>query len=416
MNQHIQPSSTINGEITIPSSKSFAQRAIACALLSKEKTTIKNFGFSDDELTALNILLASNKKVIQKDQTLEIDSSSVLSFKKKEISFNEAGLASRLFTPLISLTKKDVILSGSGSLNNRPMDIFDSIFPQLKVFFQSNNGKLPFKIKGPIEPKSITIDGNLSSQFISGLIYAFVGSNKLKDESITLINPTSIPYIELSLEVLKNFGILLKLKNNKIKFNGPYNFKPAKITIEKDWSSASFFIVAAALKGSITFKNMNPNSKQADISIVDVVKEFGANVKWNENSLTVSKNKIGRFSFDATNAPDLFPPLAVLASFGEEESSITGISRLFSKESNRAKTIISELTKLGANIKIDGEKMLIAPAKSPSIYAVNSCNDHRIAMAAAIFGLNLNKPIEISDFEAVNKSFPTFYKLLESVT
>ena len=161
---------------------------------------------------------------------------------------------------------------------------------------------------------------------------------------------------------------------------------------------------------------MNPNSKQADISIVDVVKEFGANVKWNENSLTVSKNKIGRFSFDATNAPDLFPPLAVLASFGEKESSITGVSRLFSKESNRAKTIISELTKLGANIKIDGEKMLIAPAKSPSIYAVNSCNDHRIAMAAAIFGLNLNKPIEISDFEAVNKSFPTFYKLLESVT
>lgn len=416
MDKTIKPAKKISGIIDIPSSKSHAQRAVACSLISKESTTILNFGDSKDELTALQILKQSNKIISHEKKIIKIDSSSNFKFKDKNISFNEAGLSCRLFTPILANSEQHLILNGNGSLLKRPMGIFNSVFKKLSVNFSSKNNKLPFTINGPINPQSISIDGSLSSQFISGLIYAYVSSDKLKTETIKIKNPKSIPYIELSLDVLKSFGVDLKLNKNTIHFNGPYNLKPTSITIENDWSSASFFIVAAAILGNITIKNINPNSKQADIKILSVIEEFGANVTWNKNDLNISKNKCLSFDFDASNSPDLFPPLAVLASFGSKTSSIKGVERLYAKESNRAQTINSELSKLGANIKISKDTMFVSPKSAPISFNVSSCNDHRIAMAASIFALMLNKPTLIKDSSAVNKSFPSFYKLLDSVT
>ena len=416
LDKTIKPANRISGIINIPSSKSHAQRAAACSLISKESTTILNFGDSKDELTALQILKQSNKIISHEKKIIKIASSSNFDFKNKNISFNEAGLSCRLFTPILANSEQHLILNGNGSLLKRPMEIFNSVFKKLSVNFSSKNNKLPFTINGPINPKSISIDGSLSSQFISGLIYAYVGSDKLKTETIKIKNPKSVPYIELSLDVLKSFGVDLKLNKNTIHFNGPYNLKPTSITIENDWSSASFFIVAAAILGNITIKNINPNSKQADIKILSVIEEFGANVSWNKNDLNISKNKCLSFDFDASNSPDLFPPLAVLASFGSKTSSIKGVERLYAKESNRAQTINSELSKLGANIKISKDTMFVSPRSAPVNFNVSSCNDHRIAMAASIFALMLNKPTLIKDSSAVNKSFPSFYKLLDSVT
>ena len=416
LNKTIKPANKISGIIDIPSSKSHAQRAVACSLISKEATTILNFGDSKDELTALQILKQSNKIISHEKKIIKIASSSNFNFKDKNISFNEAGLSCRLFTPILANSEQYLILNGNGSLLKRPMGIFNSVFKKISVNFSSKNNKLPFTINGPIKPKSISIDGSLSSQFISGLIYAYVGSDKLKTETIKIKNPKSVPYIELSLDVLKSFGVELKLNKNTIHFNGPYNLKPTSITIENDWSSASFFIVAAAILGNITIKNINANSKQADSRILSVIEEFGANVSWNKNALNISKNECVSFDFDASNSPDLFPPLAVLASFGTKTSSIKGVERLYAKESNRAKTIISELSKLGANINISDNTMFVSPRSEPITFNVNSCNDHRIAMAASIFALMLDKPTLIKDSSAVNKSFPSFYKLLDSVT
>ena len=291
LDKTIKPAKKISGIIDIPSSKSHAQRAVACSLISKESTTILNFGDSKDELTTLQILKQSNKIISHEKKIIKIDSSSNFKFKDKNISFNEAGLSCRLFTPILANSEQHLILNGNGSLLKRPMRIFNSVFKKLSVNFSSKNNKLPFTINGPINPQSISIDGSLSSQFISGLIYAYVSSDKLKTETIKIKNPKSIPYIELSLDVLKSFGVDLKLNKNTIHFNGPYNLKPTSITIENDWSSASFFIVAAAILGNITIKNINPNSKQADIKILSVIEEFGANVSWNKNDLNISKNK-----------------------------------------------------------------------------------------------------------------------------
>ena len=292
LNKIIKPAHKINGVIDIPPSKSHSQRVLACSLISKERTCIYNLGESNDELTALEILKSSNKKISINKNSITINSSNNFSFKKSEVTFNEAGLSCRLFTPVLANAKQELQLIGNGSLLNRPMEIFDAIFQELSLEFSSNKNKLPFSIKGPITPKTISIDGSLSSQFISGLIYAYVGSNKLRAEKIILKNPTSIPYIELSLEVLKSFGVNLKIEHNTIQFNGPYNLKATEITIENDWSSASFFIVAAAILGNITFTNINLNSKQADTRILSVVKEFGANIEWKGNSLIVSKKNV----------------------------------------------------------------------------------------------------------------------------
>ncbi len=415
MNITLEPKKSVGGSIQIPPSKSHAQRVLACALLSKNRTTIHNLGASNDEFAALNIVKSSNRIVVEENGVVRISGQGNFEIPSGKVDYHESGLSSRMFTPVMATSKQKLELVGSGSLVTRPMDIFDEILPHLGVDFHSQNGKLPFQIQGPLRPKNIEIDGSLSSQFITGFIYGFCGSENLLNEKMTLINPKSVPYIELSLDVLKEFGIDLRIENNEIQFDGPYEFKETEIQIEGDWSSASFFLVAAAIMGELRFTNMNPLSCQADLKMIDALRDFGAKLFWSDSNLVIQKKHNRGFEFDATDCPDLFPPLAVLASFADSESRITGVKRLFAKESDRAATIQSELGKLGANIKVEGDVMIIHPAGEPKSYKVDSCNDHRIAMACAIYGLKLEQEIEISNAEAVNKSFPSFYDLLKTV-
>ena len=382
---------------------------------SKNQTTIHNLGASNDEIAALNIVKSSNRNVVEENGIVRISGRGNFEIPSGKVDYHESGLSSRMFTPVMATSKQKLELVGSGSLVTRPMDIFDEILPKLNVDFKSENGNLPFVTQGPLCPKDIEIDGSLSSQFITGFIYGYCGSESLVNERMLLINPKSVPYIELSLDVLKEFGIDLKIENNVIQFDGPYEFKETKINIEGDWSSASFFLVAAAIGGGLTFTNMNPNSCQADLKMLKAIQDFGAYVRWDNGNLIIQKNQNKAFEFDATDCPDLFPPLAVLASFTEGESRIKGVKRLFAKESDRAATIQSELGKLGAEIKVEDDIMIINPAGKPKSFKVDSCNDHRIAMACAIYGLKLDEEIEISNAEAVNKSFPSFYELLKTV-
>jgi 3-phosphoshikimate 1-carboxyvinyltransferase len=415
MNIKIQPSKKLSGDIIIPPSKSHAQRVLACSLLSQNTTIISNLGQSNDEIAALEIVQSSNRKVEEKEGKWIIGGEGKFKIESGKVYFHESGLSSRMFTPVLAISDEELELTGSGSLLTRPMDIFNELFPQLEVGFSSNEGKLPFSIKGPLKPKNIEIDGSLSSQFITGFIYGFAGSEYLTNQKMTLINPKSVPYIELSLDVLKEYGIDLEIVNNEIQFDGPYEFKNTEIEIEGDWSSASFFLVAAAILGELRFQNMNINSCQADIKMLEAIKNFGADVNWEGSELVVKMDEFKSFEFDATDCPDLFPPLAVLASFGTSETSIKGVKRLFAKESDRAATIQSELGKLGANIRVEDDIMYIQPCGEPNSFDVDSCNDHRIAMACAIYGLKLDQDVEISNAEAVDKSFPSFYELLNTV-
>jgi 3-phosphoshikimate 1-carboxyvinyltransferase len=207
----------------------------------------------------------------------------------------------------------------------------------------------------------------------------------------------------------------LKFEENTIQFAGPYELTKTEIAIEGDWSSASFFLVAAAILGDITIHGLNLDSKQADIKILEALTEFGADIQLEKGVRVVKKNS-NAFTFDATNCPDLFPPLAVLASFAKGESQIIGVSRLIYKESNRAQTIQSELSKLGAQISIAEDVMYIQGIEKAIATEVNSHGDHRIAMACAIMALRAEGSTTIKNSEAVNKSFPDFFEYLEKIS
>ena len=415
MDKIIEPIGNIKGVIEIPSSKSYGQRVLACALINKEETIISNLGISDDEQAILQLITDFGANISFEKEKIIVQGNTKVRNSKLELNCNESGLGARMITPILSNQNIPITLNAKGSLLNRPMRQFDEILEMLNVKFKSNDGKLPFDIQGPLVPRSIQIDGSLSSQFVTGMILGYVASPLLRNEAIEIINPTSIPYIELTLDVLAQFGVELKMDNNKLQFDGPYTLKQTNIRIESDWSSASFFLVAAAILGDVTFIGLNIDSKQADKRILGAIADFGAEIIFEENSIRIIKKENNPFEFDATHCPDLFPPLAVLASFASGISRIKGVSRLKHKESDRASSIKEELNKMGGKISNVDDVMIIEGIHAAKSARINPHGDHRIAMASAIMGLKSDGVTIIENSEVVKKSFPAFFDFLNKL-
>jgi 3-phosphoshikimate 1-carboxyvinyltransferase len=412
----INPSSSFKGEIHIPSSKSYSQRALALSLIAKGKTRLYNLGTSDDELAALDVIKRAGAKVSVFTKYIEIEGVEFHSDEEIQVSIHESGLSARMFLPLLGNFNSKVTITGSGSILNRPMDFFEETLPKIGVEIITNAGKLPISIVGPIQARDMVVDGSLSSQFITGLIYAYLASPNTANQCITVSNMTSKPYIDLSIDLARQFGADLVFKENEIHFQGPYSLRAPEISIEGDWSSAAFFVVAAAMYGSVELYNLSRQSAQGDKVILEIVEQFGAKVEYSDLGIHISKQEFNFFHTDATDYPDLFPILAVLASKGKEVSTIKGVSRLYHKESNRALAIQSELFKMGVRIEINEQedRMYIYPCSKIISCDVDGHNDHRIVMACAVLALGGDGETAISTPLAINKSFPTFFKLLET--
>lgn len=406
---------SFQGSIEIPASKSQAQRAIALALINKGVTQIKGLGFCDDEKAALSIVENAGAKVISSDGITKIFSNGFKPNNEISVNVGESGLSSRMFTPILANSENTVIIEGHGSLLTRPMDFFFNVFPELSVSISSKNNKIPIKIKGPLKAKNISVDGTQSSQYITGLVYGFIGSDDAAGKKIEINQLKSRPYFELSLEALEQFGVKLSFQNDIVTFPNSYKLSGNHaIQIEGDWSSASFFIVGAAIRGSLELTNLNQKTKQADIAIIQAVKQFGCNIKTHKNSITVESLENNAFNFDATDCPDLFPPLAVLAVFAKGTSRIQGLHRLKHKESDRGEGIKSTFRQLGVIVELDyqNDTMLIQGGQKVKGGKVYSLNDHRMAMALTIIGLISGEQVIVTNADAINKSFPTFYELL----
>ena len=424
--------SNISGKLQAPPSKSCMQRACAAALLNDGKTIISNYGTSNDENAAIEIIKQLGATVEIKDNKLIIDASNS-KFKIQNsklssthlpltINCNESGLALRMFTPIVALLQQQIIVTGEGSLLNRPIHFFEEILPQLNVNIESNNGKLPITIKGSLLAKNIEMDGSISSQFLTGLLLAF--SFKNETATIKVNNLKSKPYIDLTLQVMQNFGLNVPKNNDykefvfnqKILSNTQLPNEPINYNIEGDWSNAAFLLVAGAIAGKITVEGLNINSTQADRAILEVLKKVSCNISINSEAITVSHSPIKpkHFYFDATDCPDLFPPLVTLASYCDGISTIKGVSRLQHKESNRAIVLQEEFGKMGIKIDLENDTMFIDGSSIKSAI-VNSHNDHRIAMACAVAALKANGKIMIENGEAVNKSYPNFYSDLSKL-
>jgi 3-phosphoshikimate 1-carboxyvinyltransferase len=408
--------SKILGAISAPPSKSSMQRACAAASLSARETIIKNAGGSNDDLAAIGVIKALGCEVEQiGSNTLKVIGSENINESSEIININcgESGLGLRMFAPIAALKNSEVNINGSGSLVKRPMDFFDEIFPKLDISIQSNNGKLPIHLKGPLQPANITIDGSLSSQFLTGLMMAFAKACK-EPVSVKVNNLKSIPYINLTLSVLKDFGWIVKHNDHKeFFFTKQTPLEPTTYTVEGDWSSASFLLVAGAIAGDISVAGLDINSTQADRAIIDGLKAAGAGLNFSNNFINISKSNLHGFEFNATDCPDLFPPLVSLAAYCNGTTVIKGNSRLAHKESNRSLTLQSEFKKMGIDISLEGDEMKIIGTGNVNGGLVHSNHDHRIAMACAVAGLGAKGDTVIYEAEAINKSYPGFYSDLQ---
>ena len=412
--------SVISGTIDAPTSKSSMQRACAAALLHNGQTTIDNAGKSNDDLAALEVIKILGATVTETENNRLTVASKGVQPVSNEMNCGESGLGIRMFAPIAALGKEPIVINGKGSLLSRPMDFFDEIFPQLNIKIESNGGKLPIKIKGPLQPKAITIDGSLSSQFLTGLLMAY-GKAATQPVTITVNNLTSKPYIDLTLQVMTYFGYDVTNNNYEsflIKPSENLIDKTINYKVEGDWSGAAFLLVAGAIAGQITIKGLDTFSTQADKAILQALIDCGSTISIQEKQIDIGSSAIGNsglkpFHFNAKDCPDLFPPLVALAAYCNGTTVIEGVNRLAHKESNRGLTLQQEFAKMGIVVKLQDDLMVIEGGAGVSGTNVHSHHDHRIAMACAVAGLKANGTTIIEEAEAIKKSYPEFYEHLK---
>ncbi|MEA1975288.1 MAG: 3-phosphoshikimate 1-carboxyvinyltransferase [Bacillota bacterium] len=409
----IKPSK-LKGEVNIPPSKSLSHRAIIAASLSNGISEIENIILSDDIKATIeamkNFGVEINKEKIENRYKLAIKGKDKFELNNNVINCNESGSTLRFLIPFFSLVNDEVIFTGENKLIERPLETYYKIFDENRIEYSNDFGKLPLKISGSLKSGIYEVDGDISSQFITGLMFILP---ILDGDSEIVINKEleSKSYIDLTLNILKRFGIIIKNNNYKnfiIKGNQKYisnNYK-----VEGDYSQASFWIVSNLLGNNIIIKDLNEYSIQGDKVILKIIKKMGADYKFEGNNLIVlNKNNLKNIEIDAKDCPDLVPILSVLASFADGKCRIYNAKRLRFKESDRLKAISSQINLLGGKIIEVDDGLEIYPVKDLIGGNVESWNDHRIAMALTIISTKIKDNIYLSNAEAINKSYPEFY-------
>ena len=404
----------LKGSITPPCSKSYAQRALAAALLAKGRTTLRGIELCRDTRSAISVIESLGAEVeILDDNTLQITGG--LNPRTERLNVGESGLAARLFTPVASLHDEAIVIEGEGTLRHRPMSMMVVPLKELGVDVRDGGGRLPIEVCGPMRGGRVTVDGSMSSQFVTGLLIALPLAER--DTTIEVEGLVSTPYIDMTLETLERFGVEVMYHEgdySEFYIEGGQEFKAVDYTIESDWSAAATIMVAAAIAGEVTINNLSTLSRQADTAICRALERAGASLIIEESSITVAHRELEAFSFDATNCPDLFPALVALAAASEGVSTLYGIRRLRGKESDRGEVLKEEYAKLGIDIELDyDEDVMRVVGGMPEVAEVDSHDDHRIAMSLAVTALRLAEPITIKNSECVAKSYPSFFEDIE---
>jgi 3-phosphoshikimate 1-carboxyvinyltransferase len=410
MERYLEPS-IIKGTIKAPASKSMTQRAIAAALLADGQSIIHNPSYCDDSLAAMSIAVGLGARVEPQVNELKINGSVVL--KEPKLNCGESGLAIRMFSPIAALYPAEIKMVGANSLKKRPMFMIEEALNQLGVKCTSSGGFLPLTIEGPIVGGHCEIDGSVSSQLLTGLLMALPLATG--NSEIRVNNLKSKPYIDMTIQILKSFGISVENRDYCLfRIQGNQKYIPHSYTVEGDWSGGAFLLVAGAINGQLCVRGLRSDSMQSDKSIVYALEKAGAHIISGEDQIEITRSELKAFEFDATESPDLFPPLVALASYCEGISTIKGVSRLIYKESDRAKALKEEFGKMGIKIEIKDDLMYVIGGK-PQGARVESHDDHRIAMAIAVTSLGATGKVSIRDSQCVAKSYPGFFDDLRHV-
>lgn len=401
----------LKGRLNVPPSKSLCHRAVIGASLSGGVSNLENILFSDDIRATIRAMEKLGSKIERVGEAgLKIEGSFINDLDRLEINCKESGSTLRFLIPISLLSQGQVVFNGEGELRSRPLDPYYSIFDEQGIEYKTDSGKLPLEIKGELRSGEFKLAGDISSQFVTGLLFALPLLEG--DSKIAIVGDLeSKGYVDLTIDVLEEFGIEIENKNYKqFLIKGRQAYKARDHRVEGDFSQAAFWMVAAILGGQIESGSLNPDSLQADKAIVDLILKMGGDLSFQDGFFIAKESKTHGITIDASQCPDLVPILAVLAALSKGRTKIINAARLRIKESDRLKAISSELNKLGADVKEVGDSLVIDGVKSLKGGQVDSWKDHRIAMALAIASIKCKEELVITNSHAVTKSYPHFWE------
>ncbi len=402
--------STINGEVRIPSSKSQAHRALICAALAGY-CKVGGVDLSNDINATASALCAFGAQLSYEKQsrTFFVKKTCCEGVDAGFINTGESASTLRFFIPIAAALGGVATFLGDGRLPKRPTDMYKPILEAYgaSLEYPDNGEYLPLKVSGRLTSGKFSIRGDVSSQFITGLLLALAVC-KGKSEIVITTKLESKPYADLTVDVLRRFGARINETGDGYIVMGG-ELTPTDVDVEGDCSQAAFFAVAAALGGKITIRGINPLTKQGDFELFSIVERFGASVTWSDGNVTVeNRGRLIGSDIDASDIPDLVPALAVMAALSEGNTRIYNAGRLRIKESDRIATTVSMLSALGGEAYETEDGIFIVGKEKLRGGLVCSANDHRIAMAAAVASVGCLGDVTVDDMNCINKSYPEF--------
>lgn len=386
-------SSQLKGSVTAPPSKSAAHRALICSFLAGGGTVKPIVDSRDMEATVGMIQSLKNHDTL--------------------LDCIESGSTMRFMIPVAAALGRNVTFIGRGSLLSRTVGEYLDLLPVHGVKIESD-GRLPLTISGQLENGSFDVRGDVSSQYVTGLLLALSALDG--DSAVIMKTPLqSKPYVDMTVKVMADYGVNVRETDFGYLIKGGQKFRVMDYTIEGDWSQAAFFLVAGALNGDVTVKGLDLDSAQGDKRIVDILERFGADVRVENGSVSCRKSELTAADVNASDIPDLVPVLAVLAANAKGRTVISGAERLRYKESNRIESVVTNLKAMGADVTETADGMIINGGRGLKGTALKGFNDHRIVMAFSVGALAAEGETVIDEAESINKSYPGFfddYKML----
>jgi len=412
----------LSGTIKIPPSKSVSHRAIISAGLAKGLSKISNVLLSQDMIATCKAIEAIGADIEYKEESnhrysLLIQGSNEVILNTNEVRCNESGSTLRFIIPILLLQDDEVIVTGEGRLVSRPMKPYYDLFKEKSITFEhlTQGQDLPLAIKGKLTPGTYKLDGSVSSQFITGLLFALP---LLSGDSVIEMTSDleSKPYVDITIEVLKSFGVNIENDDyQRFYIKGNQHYTPCDYRVEGDFSQGAFWLVGGIMGESIHCEDLNLVSKQGDKVIVEIIKAMGGNLDINTTDIRAKNTKTQGMVIDVSQCPDLVPILGVLGSLSKGTTQIINGERLRYKESDRLMATADVLNTLGGKVTETPDGLIIEGIEKFTGGKVKSHNDHRIAMAVAMASIVSQEKIILEGAEAVNKSYPHFWEDFEKM-
>ncbi|EHI97768.1 3-phosphoshikimate 1-carboxyvinyltransferase [Clostridium sp. DL-VIII] len=414
----------LNGEVKIPPSKSMAHRAVICAALGDGVSKVTNIDYSDDIIATIEAMSSLGARITKKEEYLEVcgiksPENIEVNLVKSErlIDCNESGSTLRFLVPIAALFDGVNRFVGRGNLGKRPLDTYYNIFDEQNIKYSYKEGVLDLKTEGKLQSGEFKVKGNISSQFITGLLFTL----PLLDGDSKILITTEMEskgYIDLTLSAMKDFGIEI-INNNYEEFiiKGNQTYKSRDYRVEGDYSQGAFFFCADALLNNVILNDLKLDSLQGDKEVIDILTRMGLDIINKNNGLIgIANERLKATIIDGSQCPDIIPVVALVAALSTGTTEIINAGRLRIKECDRLAAVTSELNKLGAKIKEREDGLIIEGVKELKGGAeVWSHKDHRIAMTIAIASTVCKDPIVLKDYECVSKSYPQFWEDFKSL-